>query len=161
MITRNSMSKGIVGKVQYEDVQTIWNVYLPSPKEIEDVCEKYMDIVLTEQVSEYKEDYNNTSWVHKFWMPTPCEMEKEIKSTTLKHFFNGDDGETLNFDYFRQMYESAQMIKLVLKVKRVAAKCSNNLYVEECYLDAIKDVVNHLDYYENILKNYREDFDIK
>lgn len=155
------MKGGIVGKVQYEDIQTIWNVFLPSPREIEDICQEYMDDVIEQESLKYQQEYSKKSWFHKFWELKPSEMDKILKDTTIKHFFSDSNFEYTNFDYFQQMYQSAQTIKLVLKVKRIGAKCSNNLYVEECYLDAIKDVVNHLDYYENILNNYREDFDIE
>lgn len=156
-------SGDVMGKVQYEDLQIIWNVYLPHPKEIESLCEKYMKGVSAQHMSNEEKEFNKLSKWKQFLQGKPSFTVLEESSLKNIHTFFSSDlfVECENFDYFQQMYESAQMIKLTLKLKRVAAKCSNNIYAEEKYLTAIKDVVNHLDYYENILKDYRKDFDIK
>lgn len=156
-------SGDVMGKVQYEDLQIIWNVYLPHPKEIETVCQKYMDSVAMECIGSKWLEFRKLPKWKQFLLNEPTyTIREEADLKNIHTFFSSDlFFEYSNFDYFQQMYESAQMIKLTLKLKRVAAKCSNNIYAEEKYLTAIKDVVNHLDYYENILKDYRKDFDIK
>lgn len=152
----------VIGKVKYEDLNTIWNVYLPAPQEIEDTCKNYMESLVKSRYMKEVADYQSKS-IFKKWLATEPQMtisEESMLASGIKYFYTHDSKYSSHedYDYYKDMYLAAQNIRKVLKLKRMAPLCMNNIYADEFSLFALKDVVDNLNYYENLLVNYKLDF---
>lgn len=155
------MSKsGVVGKVKYEDIEVLFQTNLPSPAEIETLCDAYMtEVVYKRHVKELQQWGCMAGWKKMFiQQPTLTMTEESILYNGLSAFFKAEQYfNEQNFDYYKDMFYASQNIRKVLKIKRIACMSKNNVYAEEHYLEALRDVINDLDYYENILNYFKTD----